>query len=418
MKFRGFETFAVASALCLAIAVVPAIANDSAANDSAADDSGTGDAGTGDAGVAEVGISASQPAVGPSVKVDGGYMVPYTMTIPGTDITIDMVPVPGGSFAMGSPESEADRGDDEGPQFQVAVDPMWVAKTETSWAQYKEYMRLYAIFKEFEADGTRPITDDNKVDAITAPTELYDPSFTYEYGEDPEQPAVTMTQYAAQQFTKWLSAVTGSQYRLPTEAEWEYAARAGSQSAFYWGDDADAIDENAWYFDNADSGALPVGSKAPNAFGLHDMHGNVAELTVNAHTDDYSEFKAKEPINATEVLSWPEASSGVVARGGGWEHDPEQLRSASRLVTEDEVWKEEDPNYPKSPWWFTSDPSRQVGFRIFRSYKPLDKDLIAKFWDTTSDEVKGDVESRLLGGRGGLGLVDPSLPEAIKNMDK
>ena len=97
--------------------------------------------------------------------------------------------------------------------------------------------------------------------------------------------------------------------------------------------------------------------------------------------------------------------------------DPEQLRSAARLATEDEEWKEEDPNFPKSPWWFTSDPARGVGFRLFRSLKPLDSETITKFWEANAEEVKDDVESRLLGGRGGLGLVDENLPEAIKNAE-
>lgn len=369
-------------------------------------------------GKAIVGISATEPSDGPSVKVDGGYMVPYTMTIPGTDVTIDMVPVPGGKFMMGSPEGEADRGDDEGPQVEVIVDPIWVAKTETTWAQYKEYMRLYAIFKEFEAKGVRPVSDDNRVDAITAPTELYDPSFTYEYGEEPEQPAVTMTQYSAQQFTKWLSRITGNQYRLPTEAEWEYAARGGTTTAYSWGDDPDEIEDYAWFFDNADSGAVAVATKKPNPFGLYDMHGNVAELTVNAHTEDYAAFKSQEPINALDVTNWPTESNGTVARGGHWENDADALRSAARLVSDDEAWKEEDPNFPKSPWWYTSDPARGVGFRIFRSYRPVSDDLIAKFWEPSAEDVQMDVESRVLGGRGGYGLVDPSLPDEIQKIGK
>ena len=104
-------------------------------------------------------------------------MVPYTSTIPGTDLSFEMVPVPGGTFMMGSPEDEEDRNDDEGPQIEVVVSPMWVAKTEVNWEQYKEFMSLYAIFKEFEAQGKRKVDDKNRVDAITAPTELYDPSF-------------------------------------------------------------------------------------------------------------------------------------------------------------------------------------------------------------------------------------------------
>ena len=164
-----------------------------------------------------LGISKQKPADGPSVKVEGGYMVPYKSRIPGTEVEFEMIPVPGGKFLFGSKESEEDRKDDEGPQVEIAVQPMWVAKTEVRWEEYHEYMSLYLIFKEFEAKGQRKVTEQNRVDAITAPTELYDSSFTYEYGDDPMQPAVTMTQYAAQQYTKWLSLVTGQQYRLPTE---------------------------------------------------------------------------------------------------------------------------------------------------------------------------------------------------------
>ena len=371
-----------------------------------------------EASKATVGISKEKPADGPSVKVEGGYMVPYTVTIPGTEVSFRMIPVPGGSFLLGSPEDEEDRSDDEGPQIEVNVDPMWVAEKEVSWAEYKEFMKLYAIFKEFEAKGVRTVGPDNLVDAITAPTELYDPSFTYEYGEEPEQPAVTMTQYSAQQFTKWLSRVTGQQFRIPTEAEWEYAARGGTTTPYSWGENADDIDEYAWYFDNADDGAPPVGSKKPNPFGLHDMHGSVAEITVNAYSEDgYSQFDTGKPINATQVVAWPETSSPIVVRGGSWEMDPEQLRSAARIATEDEDWKEEDPNFPKSPWWFTSDPSRGVGFRLFRSLTPLGDETITKFWEANAEEVKDDVQARLLGGRGGLGLVDETLPEAIKNAE-
>ncbi|MCD0458495.1 formylglycine-generating enzyme family protein [Roseiconus lacunae] len=361
------------------------------------------------------GIASEKPAEGPFVKVDEGYMVPYTFRIPGTDQEIEMVPVPGGEFLLGSPEGEEDRSEDEGPQVKVTVDPMWVAKTEVTWGQYKEYMNLYAIFKDFEAEGIRPVNDDNKVDAITAPTELYEPTFTFEYGQEPEQPAVTMTQYSAQQFTKWLSLVSGQQYRLPTEAEWEYAARAGTKTAYSWGDSTDEIDDYAWYFDNADEGQVAVASKKPNAFGLYDMHGNVAEWTVNAYTEDgYASFAEKKNLNATDVVVWPEYPSPCVLRGGSWEFDPEDLRSAARLASDYEEWKVDDPNFPRSPWWLTSDPSRGVGFRIFRSYKPLGKEKITKFWEAQAEDTILDVKSRIDGGRGGLGLVDKDLPKAIE----
>ena len=364
------------------------------------------------------GISKTEPTSGPFVKVQDGFMVPYTMRIPGTDQTVEMIPVPGGKYKMGSPESEADRNEDEGPQIPVVVDPIWVTKTETTWAVYKEYMKLYRIFKEFESSGDRAVTEANEVDAITAPTELYDSTFTYENGERPEQPAVTMTQYSAKQFTKWISLTTGQQYRLPTEAEWEYAARAGTTTAYSWGDSADDIDDYAWYFDNADDGQVEVGQKKPNPFGLHDMHGNVAEWTVNVYTEDgYKQFVSKANSKATDLVTWPKDITSGVVRGGSWEFDAEDLRSASRLASDEEEWKSEDPNFPLSPWWFTTDPARGVGFRIFRSYKPLDKASITKFWEAQAEDVLADVKTRIDGGRGGKGLVDPELPKAIEALE-
>jgi formylglycine-generating enzyme required for sulfatase activity len=253
---------------------------------------------------------------------------------------------------------------------------------------------------------------------VTAPTELYDPSFTFEYGEEDDQPAVTMTLYAAKQYTKWLSRVTGAQYRLPTEAEWEYACRGRTQSAYSFGDDAEAIDEYAWYFDNAFDGPPPGGQKKPNPFGLYDMHGDVAELVVDRYTENgYAALPQDRVLTVAEAVQWPESAFPTVARGGTWEFDPPELRSAARLATNEEEWKSSDPNYPKSPWWFTDDPARGVGFRLFRSYRPLPDEEIKKFWEMGTEDIEIDVETRLAGGRGVLGLVDEDLPEAMREVE-
>ena len=118
------------------------------------------------------GISTIKPTNGPFVQVDEGFMVRYSATIPGTDIVFEMVPIPGGSFKLGSPESEDGRANDEGPQVQVTVDPMWVAKTEVNWEQYEQFMSLHYAFQDFQGNGERVVDESNRIDAVTAPTPL------------------------------------------------------------------------------------------------------------------------------------------------------------------------------------------------------------------------------------------------------
>lgn len=369
---------------------------------------------------AEVGIVTEKPTKGIFVEVDGKYMVPYKARIPGSEATFEMVPVPGGEFLMGSPEDEEGREPSEGPQVKVKVAPMWVGKHEVKWNEYDNFRLLYQAFTEFEIQGERTVNEDNKVDSVTAPTPLYEPPHTFEYGHDPEQPAVTMTQYSAQQYTKWLSKITGQQYRLPCEAEWEYACRAGTTTAYNWGDDADEVEEHAWTFDNATDGQELVGQKPANAFGLHDMHGNVAELTVNSFTEDgYGELKGKQPVDAMDTIKWPkETADAIVARGGHWQSEEvSELRSAARLASDDEEWKDPDPQVPMSPWWFSEDPARGVGMRLFRSYQPLDDALIEKFWDNLADDAADDVNSRLNFGNGKRGLANKDLPAAVEELD-
>jgi len=362
------------------------------------------------------GMSDTQPTEGPFVETDNGFMIPYTLTIPGSKVTVEMLPVPGGTFKMGSSSESEDHAEDEGPQVAVEVGPMWVAKYETSWAEYKLYMSMYGLFKTLESDGLRTVNETNAVDAVTAPTELYDPSFTFEFGQDAQLPAVTMTQYAAKQYTKWLSKLTGDQYRLPSEAEWEYACRAGSESAFHFGDDAAELDEYAWYGDNSDEQPHKVGLKKPNAFGLYDMHGNVMEWVIDGYAEDgYSSLSDKtEPLSLMDSIRWPDSAENRVARGGSWQDAAERLRSAARIGSADEDWKAEDPNVPLSPWWYTDDPARGVGFRIFRSYQPIDDQLMVKFWEVDHDDIEFDVRSRITRGRGIKSVVDPTLAEAIE----
>ncbi len=357
------------------------------------------------------GFSAEKPSQGPAVRHKEGWMVPYETTIPGTDVVFRMIPIPGGEFVMGSPDSESGRNTDESPQRKFTVAPFWMGECEVTWAEYRLFMQLYRHLKEFQSRGLRPVTDDNRIDAVTAPTPLYEPDFTFEYGDDPKQPAVSMTQYSARQYTKWLSAITTQQYRLPTEAEWEYACRAGTTTRWYFGDDAALLADHAWFADNSDkAGSKVVRQKKPNPFGLYDMHGNVAEWVI----DGYGPYKAGENLVAASEWVKIAKPDPRVVRGGSWEFPAEQCRSASRLGSNDEQWKEYDPNLPRSPWWFTTDPARGVGFRLLRPAEPVAREAIEEFWKIDCDDIRYDVEDRLNEGRGVLGIVDKDLPAAIK----
>lgn len=363
-----------------------------------------------------VGVAAAQPAKGPFVKIEGGFMVPYTATIPGTEVKYEMVPVPGGTFTMGSPEGEEGREECEGPQFEVVVKPFWIGKHEVSWDEYQRFMDMDFVFKELNRSKVRATLKKFSVDAITAPSELYDADFTYSAGDEPDQPAATVSQFAAKQYTKWLSVTSKEFYRLPYEAEWEYACRAGTKTAYSFGDDVDDLEEHAWFIGNSDEERHTVGQKKPNAFGLYDMHGNVAEWVLDAYNEEgYTHLKAGKKYTVEQTFNKPKTIYSRVVRGGSWELDDVQCRSAARLAS-DEEWKSEDPNVPKSPWWFTDSPGLGVGFRLIR---PLEapKTLEAKneFWKPDHEDIAANAAARIDGnGRGALGSVDEKLPAEME----
>ena len=369
----------------------------------------------------QLGFATEKPAKGPSVELpDGRFMVSYTTTIPGTDVKFTMIPIAGGTFTMGSPEDEDDRRDDEGPQFNVKVEPFWMGQYEVTWGEYKKYMQLDKIFKALHSKGLRKVTADREIDAITAPSSLYDPSFTYSAGEEPDQPAATMSQYAAKQYTKWLSLTSQNFYRLPTEAEWEYACRAGTKTAHYFGDDGD-LDDHAWYIETSDDERHPSGQLEANPWGLYDMYGNVAEWVLDEYSENgYDHVEAGATVGVWEAYRKPTKLFPRVVRGGTFELEPEDCRSAARTPSDDKEWKIEDPNFPKSPWWFTDFPGTGVGFRLLR---PIDvPDSIEKkneFWEADIEMIKDDAKNRIEdNGRGAYGLVDEKLLDDIKGLTK
>jgi len=281
-------------------------------------------------------------------------MKPYAEVIEHTQLKIEMVPIPGGEFTMGSPETESDRNEDEGPQRTVQVDPFWMGKFEITWEQYDVWnedkdQRMRKLL------GLDQTPRDLAIDGVSRPTEPYT-DMSFGMGRE-DYPAICMTQHAARTYCQWLSAKTGRYYRLPTEAEWEYACRAGTTTAYSFGNEPDQLEDHAWFFDNSDDNYQRVGQKKPNPWGLHDMHGNVSEWVLDQYTPYDSIDESVNPLVVPKTL-YPR-----VVRGGGWDDDPEMLRSAARKVS-DEEWKQQDPQEPKSIWYHTD--ALSVGFRIVR----------------------------------------------------
>ncbi|MBO5438645.1 MAG: formylglycine-generating enzyme family protein, partial [Thermoguttaceae bacterium] len=284
-------------------------------------------------------------------------MKPYTEVIAGTEITFDMVPIKSGTFMMGATEDELDEygvdadeylGIDnaaEGPQHEVKVDAFWMGKCEVTWAEYEAWSA--SLEKQIRtAAGFAAGELENVADGMIRPTPPYT-DMTFDMGKD-NCPAIAMSVYAAQMYCKWLTAKTGRYYRLPTEAEWEYACRAGSDTPYSFGDED--IEEYAWYYDNADDKYHEVGQKKPNAWGLYDMHGNVREWCLDEYlVDGY----AKQTAGAAGALDNPYMSTegrkrySTVARGGSWYDDAENLRSAARFGS-NKSWNQDDPQIPKS----------------------------------------------------------------------
>jgi formylglycine-generating enzyme required for sulfatase activity len=285
----------------------------------------------------------------------------YVETIPGTPLTFEMIAIPGGSFTIGSPASEPNRAPDEGPQQTVRIRPFWMGRTEVTWDEYDAFAFAQAIAGAQAGASAAPAAAG--ADAITRPTPPYaDESFGYGKGR---QPAISMQHHGAMEYCRWLSAKTGKAYRLPTEAEWEYAARAGSTSAYSFGDDPARLSEVAWYTANADGHPHVVGTKAANRWGLHDMHGNVAEWCLDRYEGDaYRTFTPGTPGTIGPVLLPTERRYPHVARGGSWDDDPRRLRSAARRASNPE-WNRRDPQSPQSIWWFTD--ATFVGFRVVRA---------------------------------------------------
>jgi len=287
---------------------------------------------------------------------------PYEQAIPNTTVKYKMVPIPVGTFTLGSPASEQGHEADESPQVTVKIEPFWMGAYEVTYDEYQ-------LFFEEERDP------EPKPDAITRPSPPYI-DFTLGMGKVGGFPANSMQQYAALMYCKWLYYKTGIFHRLPTEAEWEYACRAGSNTAYFFGNDANKIGDYAWFKANSEDKYHHVGEKKPNAWGLYDMLGNVSEWTLDQYDESfYQKIQANEvnPYN-TKLKRYPST-----VKGGNYQDEAIQLRSANRLKS-DAVWNRRDPQIPKSKWWNADSPF--VGFRIIRPVKQPTKEEVEAFFES------------------------------------
>ena len=251
-----------------------------------------------------------------------------------------MVFIPGGTFSMGSPKSEQGHFGDEGPQHQVEIAPFWMGKFEITWD-------LYELFVAREIDSKRPQQVEGEevyidVDAVTGATQPYT-EMSFGMGVE-GYPAICMTQLAAAKFCDWRSAMSGNFYRVPTEAVWEYACRAGTKTAYSFGDDPADLDIYAWHEGNSGGAYHQVGQKKPNPWGLYDMHGNVSEWTLDQYLPTL--YRQRKRKTANNPLQKPSKTYPRVVRGGAWSDKASRLRSATRRPSS-KKWKKEIPKSPK-----------------------------------------------------------------------
>ena len=296
----------------------------------------------------------------------------FTEKIPGTNISFRMVAIPEGSFTIGSPADEKFRNEDEA-QKSVKISQFWMGEIEVSWDEY------WAFYAETMSEGrTAPAlvyanNSDPNVDAVSGPTPPFGlPDQGWGGGE---RPAITMTHYAAQTYCQWLSKKTGKKYRLPTEAEWEYAARGGTTTPYFFeGEpgkfsntgfwrflfDADTavINTFAIYKNNSKNRTAEPARVAANPFGLKNMLGNVMEYCADIYrADAYSQWAEGE------LNPWVrDGGEEYVVRGGGYADDAAALRCAARSHTEHDKWLKTDPQQPKSIWWYSD--VKAIGFRV------------------------------------------------------
>lgn len=296
----------------------------------------------------------------------------FTEQVPGTSVSFNMVAIPGGSFKMGSGPKEDYRKEDEGPVREISISPLFIGEVEVSWDEY------LAFFSSTRSEGRidpRIVMERNlnPVDGVSGPTPPYgQPDQGWGYGQNP---AITMSYYAAQTYCQWLSLKTGKKYRLPTEAEWEYVARGGTTTPYFFeGSPKKFSDDNWWnsivgtdtaiinsyviYDKNSNGRTKDAGYVRPNPFGVKNTLGNVMEYCSDWYAPDAYAQTAATVSNP----KGPEQGEEHVVRGGHYASDAKDVRVAARDYTRSVDWLKTDPQSPKSIWWLSD--CTKIGFRV------------------------------------------------------
>lgn len=284
---------------------------------------------------------------------------PYKQTVPGSTFDIAMVPIAGGTFKMGSAGTEKGRRNDEGPQKQVSISPFWMGAYEVTHDQF-------GVFFKDES-----VSQGSKVDAVTRPTAQYI-DLSWNMGKEGGFPVNSMSQDGALMFCRWLYEKTGIFYRLPTEAEWEYACRAGTTTPYFFGNDGSKLGDYAWHKGNSNDKYQKVGGKKPNPWGLYDILGNVSEWTLDQYSDQYFDTASSSDPRIAPANRYPRS-----IRGGSYVDEAVAMRSAARQHSEPD-WNIRDPQIPKSRWWLTD--GMFVGFRIVRPLQQPSKEEAENFY--------------------------------------
>ncbi len=247
--------------------------------------------------------SAAQP---PAAK-----LAPFTETLEKSVVKIDMVPIPGGTITIRSKP--------------VTVKPFWMAKTETPWEAYDVFMASGPPSPSYGQTDVAP-------DAIALPSKSYIlPDLGWGHNG---YPAINISFLSVEMFCRWMAKSTGKKYRIPTEAEWELACRAGALGP--WKLDTATLEKSAWYVGNSSRMSHPVGKKAPNKWGLYDILGNTGE--------------------------WATDLDGKPILCGGTFLDGAKAIAPGTRRRQTPAWQATDPQFPKSRWWVAD--GKFVGFRL------------------------------------------------------